>query len=493
MRTGPALPLPPAEARRLATDTEEVKLRNIRRAIWAYFWLLVLEGALRKWVFPQLSNPLLIVRDPVLLVAYVLAFRAGVFPKNWWVISLGIIGFLSFLVSFVSLWPYLPPSRIMLVVGYGFRSNFLHLPLVFLIARVLRAEDVKRFGWWTLVLLLPITVLMIGQFRAAPDAFLNRTAGGEGEMMMSAMGKVRTAGPFSFVVGVAAYFALASSFLVWAALRGGVYKNWLLFAAGSAAVIGIAVSGSRTVVGACAIVASSVLIIFLVRPSAVNRFGQTLMVTLVLGLIVTQTPVFREGLLVLTTRFAEAAEATDKSVGYGLIERVFDNFKDAGFVFTKAPFLGYGLGIGTNAGAKFLTGRVMFLLSEGEWSRIFLESGPLFGGAFVLWRCALLISVGLICLRSVRLGNVLPLLLFSSTFILLVNGQFGQPTILGFTVLATGLTLAARKLETENETAAPPDAATPAVARIPRRSVYARKLHGEPVGAEQPMNGVERR
>ena len=37
----------------------------------------------------------------------------------------------------------------------------------------------------------------------------------------------------------------------------------------------------------------------------------------------------------------------------------------------------------------------MFLLSEGEWARIFLESGPVLGLAYVLWRCGLMVYVGL--------------------------------------------------------------------------------------------------
>ena len=129
------------------------------------------------------------------------------------------------LTSFVQLWLYFPPKVIALVAAYGFRSNYFHLPLIFVMAKVLRPEDVKRFGWWTLVVLVPMTILMVLQFRAAPDAFVNRTAGGEGEMMMSSMGKVRTAATFSFVTGVVSYFALATGFLVWAMLRRTVYKK----------------------------------------------------------------------------------------------------------------------------------------------------------------------------------------------------------------------------------------------------------------------------
>src|SRR4051794_16073452 len=47
-----------------------------KRGIYWYFWLLILEGALRKWVFPQFSAPIALARDPVVLFIYWQAFRA---------------------------------------------------------------------------------------------------------------------------------------------------------------------------------------------------------------------------------------------------------------------------------------------------------------------------------------------------------------------------------------------------------------------------------
>src|SRR2546428_643915 len=112
-------------------------------------------------------------------------------------------------------------EKIAAVTAYGIHADFFHLPLIFVMARVLHFEDVKKIGWWTLALLVPMTLLMIAQFRAAPDAFFNRTAGGEGEMMMSAMGKVRTAGPFSFLPRDVHYFALGASYCDLGALNQG--------------------------------------------------------------------------------------------------------------------------------------------------------------------------------------------------------------------------------------------------------------------------------
>jgi O-antigen ligase len=328
---------------------------------------------------------------------------------------------------------------------------------------------------------VPMTLLMVAQFRAPPDAFLNRTAGGGGEMMMSALGKVRTAGPFSFVVGVVAYYALATAYLIWAVLRKDVYKNWLLIAAGAALVIGISVSGSRSVVGACAMVVTSLLLVIFLRPDVVNRFGRALLVALILGFIVSRTPIFREGVNVLSARFSEVAGATDQSMTRGLIVRAFAVFGEGFSVLDKAPMFGYGLGVGTNAGAKFLTGHSVFLLTEGEWSRIFLESGPLLGLAYLVWRCAIVAWVGWLCAKSVKLGNLLPLLLFSASFLPMVSGQFGQPTILGFAVFVTGLALAARNEETSATSSAitaPPARLKSAERIVRRRSVYAARLHG---------------
>src|SRR5438309_4530609 len=48
-------------------------IRHIRALIWLYLVLLIFEGALRKWIVPQLSNPLLIIRDPVVIAIYMLA------------------------------------------------------------------------------------------------------------------------------------------------------------------------------------------------------------------------------------------------------------------------------------------------------------------------------------------------------------------------------------------------------------------------------------
>jgi len=165
----------PAKVPKIFDSTKTI--RNIRRLIWLYLWLLIFEGAFRKWIVPQYSAPLLLIRDPVVLGIYLLALRARIFPQNVYVISLVILAILSWAAGIIVLLPYLATKTIVLVTGYGVRSNFLHLPLIFIIPALFDEEDVKRVGWWTIIGMIPMALLMAMQFASAPDAYINRAAG----------------------------------------------------------------------------------------------------------------------------------------------------------------------------------------------------------------------------------------------------------------------------------------------------------------------------
>src|SRR2546421_8083408 len=449
-------------------------LQNIRRLIYLYLFLLIIEGALRKWIVPQFSNPLLLVRDPVVLAIYFLAWRARVFPRNTFISSLAIIGVLSWIVSIFLLDPYVPMSRILLVTGYGFRSNFLHLPLIFIFARVFDADDVRKIGWWLLVGMIPMSLLMALQFHSAPDSFINRTVGlGEGEQITAGGGKIRPPGTFSFISGPIYYVTSAASFVLYGALRRSTYPSWLLFGAGCSVLLAIVVSGSRSLVMSVLLVMLSLAIVLLIRPDAVNRFGKSLILLVIGMLIVSRLPIVHEGLTILSSRFTESAEASETTITSGLIQRTLSGFTEGLGQLGHAPIFGFGLGVGTSGGAAFLLGQSTFLLSENEWTRIIFESGPILGLAFLMWRTVLTAYLGFVSLRMLTRGENLPLLLFSAGFLLLLNGQLGQPTSLGFAVVLNGLCLASTR---PGKIAATP-VAPPRPRAIRGRSAYADRLH----------------
>lgn len=488
MVPGPKLsPLPPPSHAQENAKT----IKNIRGLIWLYFLLLIFEGTFRKWILPQFSDVLLIIRDPVVIAIYALALKARVFPRNGYILSLGIISILSALVSLVVLQPYLSLQPIILVTGYGFRSNFLHLPLIFIIGKVMDEDDVKKLGWWVLVGMIPMCALLAVQFSSAPDAFVNRTAGlGESQQITAGGGKIRPPGTFSFVSGVIYCAALSAAYLLYGSLSRGLYRNWLLCGAGLALVVTIGVSGSRSVLLAVMLVLASLIALIFFRPSAMNQFARNLLIVVVVLVVASRLPFLNEGMQVLSDRFTDTAEAEETTIAGGLAFRLLSGFIEGFQLLTRAPIGGYGLGIGTNGGAKFLTGRAIFLLTEGEWGRVILESGPIMGLAFLAWRTMLTLKIGAISMRSLKEGNILPIMLYAAGFLGLLNGQFGQPTTLGFAVFLCGLCLAATNRSTELELGPQTPGDSPP-RRTARRSRYAEQLHSIP-GPRHPDDFVNR-
>ena len=475
-----------------ADDRSKI-FRQIRFLIWTYLILLIFEGALRKWVVPQLSNPILLIRDPVVVLIYLWALRAHIFPHNLYIVVLGIVAVLSLFVGIVVLLDYFPLTLILEVTLYGFRSNFLHLPLIFIIPKVFDEEDVKKIGWFILMLMIPMSLVMVAQFKASPDSFINRTAGvGEALQLTAGGGKIRPPGTFSFISGPVFYIPLATAFAIYGALNRKSYKTWLLMAAGGSLVIAIAVSGSRSCVACVLLVMLAVGVIFLIRPSAVNQFGRTLVVVVIAGLILSRLPVFKEGITILSDRFTTSAEAGETTIFGSIVGRTVEDFTHPLSVLGKIPTFGYGLGIGTSGGARFLVGRAAFLLAEGEWMRILLESGPILGLAFLLWRLVLALRIGYFSIASLRHGAILPVLLYSCSFLPLLNAQLGQPTSLGFTVFLSGLCLAAMQTRQPLVPAVLPDKTKPPPKPLPRRSPYASRLYGPDAGADHTNGLVDR-
>lgn len=441
------------------------RLRWIKRLIWTYFWLLIFEGSLRKWILPQFSNQLLIIRDPVALAIYALAIRAGCFPRHRLLSIAYIIGGLSLLCSF-----FVGRGNVFITL-YGFRANFLHLPLIFVIGNTLSREDLKKLGYATLFLAAPTAILMTLQFLAPPDSLLNRGTlgklGTESGQIESALGRIRPAAFFSYNTGAGQYLALLTAFVLFGLLTKQFWLG-LLYIGGVSILLAVAVSGSRTTVSTLVTVVVALVVIWFLKPKAVGRVPAVVIGVLIVYLVVQRFEIFHEGLFVLQTRSQDAFESEPF-----LVRMAYD----FALPLTHTPFFGHGLGVGTNVGSAVLTGELVFLLSEGEWARNVLESGPVLGSAFVLWRLALAAYLCRLAYRAVRESNFLPWLILAAVVSNLLKGNLGQPTSLGFAVFGAGLCWAAIN-EKSSETAMAKIPLLPEVRKLRGRSVYAEQLHG---------------
>jgi hypothetical protein len=455
--------------------------------IWTYFWLLLFEGALRKWIVPSLANPLLIIRDPVLFAIYGMAMARGVFPQNRFVIALAIIGLLSLAASFFTEYFNLGVSI------YGFRCNFLHLPLIYVIARVFNFETVKRVGFWVLLLTLPMTALVVMQFRAAPDAWLNAGAGTDAFQITLTGNKVRPAGTFSFVSGIIYFYALATVFLIYGLVEKRSYPLWLTSIVGLCVPVALAVSGSRSTVAMTAIVAGMFVVALFVRPSlmgkAMKLIGIVATLVFFAGSLAIFKTVFQEGFDAFATRLSELEHVEGGFEGF--ILRFTSTFTKPFHSMFDVPLFGWGLGVGTNVGAKLLTGNTDFVLAEDEWERVFCESGAILGGAYLIIRVLMMAHMAAMAFRAGRIGHFLPLLLLGACGVPIVVGQFGQATTLGFAVFVGGLCLASMRLP--NEVAAAviaarhPSRALPAKVVAFRNAVQARRTAARGEGWTQKL------
>jgi len=417
----------------------------IHRGIFWYLGLLIFEGVLRKWIFPGFAQYLLLIRDPVVLWIYYMAFKHKVFPRNRFIASIVILACASFLAGLVA------PHGMVPVTIYGVRANFFYLPFIFLIPEVMNLDDVKKIGRWALIIAIPMALLMTRQFTADYTDFVNVGAGGGAGQAPSALGKIRPAGTFSFITGPAAYFPAVVAFVIYGIFTAGAYNYFLLITASVAMVVASLVSGSRSLVLGNAVILVIAGFLLSKRPELFKKYLKVLIsIIIVIIIAVSLFDFVSEGLKVLEIRFLAGG-----GVQKGVIMRFISGFTEMFKIYLEVPLFGHGIGKGTIVGAKLLTGRAGFMIAENEWTRIIMESGIVLGIPYLVLRICIVVFLWKKSIEALRKGNILPILLFGACAIDVLTGQFGQSTALGFTTAKAGLCLAACQDRGKDRTGGP--------------------------------------
>ena len=405
---------------------------DLRKLLWIYLILLLFEGAIRKWVIPALDAPLLLIRDPLVLWIYYEAWKNRlIFNNNLFFMPNIVLAIVTAILSTL-----FGVANIAVTI-YGLRTDFLQVPLIFLIPQILNRDDVIAMGRFFLYVSIPIAVLAGVQFRSPQDAWVNKGA------FATHYATVRPSGPFSFIAGFVAYYTQASSFLFYGYLELRTYKIWLISAATFATFIAAGCSGSRTCLVSIGIVALVTVLCVITRgKGGMGILVAAVLIALLIPILSTMT-VFQEGTKQLTQRFEDAGAYEGNTQGF--VDRYAGSMFGPLSRLDKVPFFGRGLGVGTNAAMSLVSTNVAALLPwpEDEWSRLVFESGPIFGLLMILFRTVLTVAIGMQAFNAFRYGNVLPILIFAACGLLILNGQWGVPTTLGFAIFGGGLTLAA--------------------------------------------------
>lgn len=413
-------------------------LELLKKGIWVYFILLLCEGALRKWVLPGLATPLLVVRDPVAIWLLVVAWQKGFLPNNGYVISIW------FLCVAAMAFAIIVGHRNLVVAIYGGRIFLFHFPLIFLIGKLFDKEDVLKIGRTVLWVSLPMVFLITIQFYSPQTAFVNKGIGADslGGGFSGALGYFRPPGTFSFTTGNTQFWSIVAVFVIYFWLNLVQVNRILLMAATAALIAAIPLSISRGLLIQVVLSLGFAVASISRTPRLLGRMIVAMIGLVIIVALLSNLSFFNNAITVLTTRFGEAQDSEgtlDNTIVNRIGASIYEPFQSG-----DLPLFGYGIGMGTNAGAKLLTGRSdTFLISEGEWGRLIGEMGAFLGIAVILIRMRLSLKILWEAYKKLKTSNLLPWIMVSVSFQAIAQGQWAQPTALGFGVIAGGFTIAA--------------------------------------------------
>jgi hypothetical protein len=334
------------------------------------------------------------------------------------------------------------------IVGlFGLRSYLLPFPVMFIMAENLDEEDLRKLGACTLWLLLPMTLLVLAQYEAPGGSFLNRGAYEGGSQLGYTGGHVRPSGTFSFSIGVVHFVTLAGAFILYGMVREEFVKRWVLWASAFALILSVPAAGARTLLGQLAAVIGCVVIGAFM---GVSQFGKVLRVIVpvaILAFLAALLPVFSDAMHSMAERFSGANTAEGGSAQSALYYRTVQPAVNA---IEKAVesnnWLGIGMGRGAVAVQALLHGTTEAEAGEDEFSREFVEMGPIGGMAFELFKMFLAIAMLGSVLAKMREHETLALLMLPLAISTLLLGVPEQTTVQGFMVISVAFCLAAAKV-----------------------------------------------
>jgi hypothetical protein len=445
-----------------AREKARKKLVNL---VFLFYLLMIAEGALRKWFFPGLNKYLYFIKDPVVLLMYVIAFKHRLWPS-----ATKIFRYARFLMMFGVLYvgiQYISqyPKNTVLSLAYGWRMYFLYVPMAFLIGANFRGKDIRRIIGLTLLIALPMSAVCYKQATSPPTAFINRVGGrGEGYVTLAGFtteGKraggtvVRTTGTFSYFHGWQVFLGalIAACFVAWVLPPGDrpIRRKWLLGLCTLAVGVAYSTDVTRTPTFLAAFICLTTgYASFKIRDGRIRkRARMTLLILIALGMTMSLKYFYSQ----------HAAKQSRMDEEY-LENRTTNMFTNFAYEFKGYPFFGGGLGANT-PGGRALGATQDFRWpppldwfkynDEDEWSSMFAEAGILLGSLYMFFRVWMVIWLFRNASEAVRKSsNPAPLILWgfiSSIILVWYITKIGSVNSAGW--LYAGLCMASTKLGEE--------------------------------------------
>src|SRR6266581_4310026 len=214
-----------------------IGLYNWRYGVFTALVLVVIEGAIRKWLLTQNSQIVYFAKEIVLVSAYARFFLFGGCSESKSTppaFSDSLKIFMVLGAGWIFLDSFNPATGSLLAGLFGWRSYVIFMPLCLMVPHLFEnTEQFERFLRFYLLLALPVGLLGMVQFYSPPESPLNVYAAGAsgasevGDIAVFGEDKfVRVTGTFSYISGYSTYlvFTLALLLPVLVSIKNGMLR-----------------------------------------------------------------------------------------------------------------------------------------------------------------------------------------------------------------------------------------------------------------------------
>lgn len=420
-----------------------VREKRMGTLIILFMLFILFEGVLRKWLLSTLGQPLIFIREPILFLIYYFYLKDYGLNKKWflpYLIFSSVLIILSFIQGILYQYHILIPFL-------GLRFYILYIPLAFIMAEVLNLQQTSRLIKVLLVTSVPIALLVFIQFISPVESSINKGLSDDVEGRFTVVeGIVRPYGPFTFVAGQAnwAAFLLAILILCFDNRKKLNISKKIIFLSLIPILLMGALSGARTYF----VLAIIILFFYIISGLYARNFYKGIKRLVYLFLfLATFISVF---IFLVPQAYESMAQRQESAVASegSTIKRALGNIAIEST--DKLPFLGHGLGAGSNMG-NALRGTQNFSLGEMEWGRVFNELGIVIGSLYLFIRTLFVFILGWLALKiNKKYDDGSALILFGFVGPLLLAGQITmQNQLLAICWFAVGLQLVFMKLSKE--------------------------------------------
>jgi hypothetical protein len=355
--------------------------RRWRAAVQLALLLVILEGAIRKWVFPSAQDLVYFAKDIVLLGVYLgffrerarLRIRPPALPALYAVLIASVL---------LGLLEIFNPNLPSLLVGvFGFKAYFYYVPLLFVVPAAF-ADDAALYQFLRRYALLavPTGLLAVAQFFSPASSALNTYArGSEDVPYVATFGSssyVRVTSTFSFITGYTSYL-VATAILILAILGAVRWRFrghlWMLGALGMT-FLGMLMSGSRAPVATILLLFPLYWWLAVIRErGGGGAFGRLLIALALVGVAMSFTTTGKQAIDAFLGR-ARGGEDVPSRVTSPLLSPYL--------LLADVGLAGYGIGATHQTAVALTPGLIPYswlhgLNTEVETGRVMLELGPL--------------------------------------------------------------------------------------------------------------------